>query len=153
MLPVTNQSKIQMIHNLALFVRRLLKLQDQKWAKNYRKNQQHQHMKRDKINDDPSESDSPLDQTTESSHRNPFPNMENLRYSYPRSFYDRPRPSKAQPPTCQDTSSSEASTFRHLSEVDRGTVNHQQTWHGGTWLRQVKDRGHPEDKISSQSAP
>ena len=50
-------------------------------------------MKRDKINDDPSESNSPLDQTTDSSHRNPFPNMENLRYSYPRSFYDHPGPS------------------------------------------------------------
>ena len=49
----------------------------------HQKSQQHQHMKKDRINDEPSKSNSPLDQTTDPSRQNPFSDAEDLRYSCP----------------------------------------------------------------------
>ena len=109
-------------------------------------------MKEDRISDEPSESNLPLNQTTDAFHRNPFPNMEKPPVLISHVLLQPTRAIRAFPPTCQDTSSSGASTFRHLSGADRthGSIINK---HGDTWPCQVEDRGHSGDETNSQSTP
>ena len=110
-------------------------------------------MKKDRINDEPSKSNSPLDQTTDPSHQNPFPDMENLRYSYPLFFHSQPGPSG---PARQPVRTPRQVELLHCATCQKltgHTATHQQTRRDDTWSCQNKGRGHSGDKFSSQSAP
>ena len=115
--------------------------------KNYWKNQQHRHMKKDRISDEPSESNLPLNQTTDSFHQNPFPNMEK-----PPALISHVLLQPARRPV-RTLRQVEPLHFATCHGLTGRTANHQQMWRSDTWPCQVEDRGHSGDKTSSQSAP